>query len=49
MTDLEAAMLARVLLLRAAIKTFLDGFASRSMKQEGIALKKLRDVMEETK
>jgi len=47
-TENEAKLLATIMLLRAAIKTFLDGYASRSMKQEGIALKKLRDALEET-
>ena len=48
MTDHEALLLARILVLRAAIRTFLDGYTSRSTKQEAMALKKLRDVMEET-
>jgi len=48
MTDTEALLLARILVLRAAIREFLDGFTNRSAKQDAMALRKLRDALEET-
>ena len=48
MTDQESLLLARIMLLRAAIRTYLDGYTSRGPRQEGIALKKLEKAMEET-
>jgi hypothetical protein len=48
MTDTEALLLARILVLRAAIREFLENYTSRSAKQEAMALRKLRDAMEET-
>ena len=48
MTPTESLLLARIMLLRAAIRAFLDGYMSRTAKQEGIALRKLEKAMEET-
>jgi hypothetical protein len=47
-TDNEALLLAKILVLRAAIREFLENYTSRSAKQEAMALRKLRDAMEET-
>ena len=49
MTENESLLLARIMLLRAAIRTFLDRYVSRSAKQEGIALRKLEKAMEDAK
>jgi len=49
MTDNESLLLARLMLLRAAARTFLDGYVSRTAKQEGAALKKLEKALEKTK
>ena len=48
MTDTEALLLVRILVLRAAIREFLENYTSRSAKQDAAALRKLRDAMEET-
>jgi len=49
MTPTESLLLARIMLLRAAIRTYLGGYVSRSAKQEGIALRKLEKAMEDAK
>ena len=49
MTYDEAKLLATIMLLRAAIREYLEGYTSRGANAEGRALKKLRDILEETK
>ena len=49
MTDHESLLLARILVLRAAVRTYLDGYTARTPRQDAIALRKLKDVLEDTK
>ena len=48
MTPAESLLLARILVLRAAIREYLDSYTARGPRQEGIALRKLREALEET-
>jgi len=49
MTDSEALLLATILLLRSAIREYLEGYTSRGVKAEGRALKKLEKILEDTR